>query len=169
VRDGGRRPSTQQETLNDLQGILVADVCRWPSWGSGQGGLYGGRTRAGVSLAPARSGWPSGGSGLERAPGTESRVSVSGKSIPGSVMDFKGRVSCVGETDVPHTQTSVLTVANIVPFRVPERLLLLAIWAVIDGRSRRPTRLHWGATKVVSWARVPTEVSSVTVLVKLSH
>jgi len=90
----------QKETLNDLQGLLVADVCRWPSWGSGRGGLYGDRTRAGVSLVPARSGWPSSGSGLERAPGTESRVSVSGKSIPGLTADFKGRVSCVCKTNV---------------------------------------------------------------------
>jgi len=40
----GQAMSTQEETLNDLQGLLVADVCRWPSWGSRQGGLYGGRT-----------------------------------------------------------------------------------------------------------------------------
>ena len=32
----GQATSTQEETLNDLQGLLVADVCRWPAWGSGQ-------------------------------------------------------------------------------------------------------------------------------------
>lgn len=62
----------------------------------------------GVSIEPARSGWPSGGSGLERAPGTESRVSVSGKSIPGLTVDFKGRVSCVCKTNVLNPQTHVL-------------------------------------------------------------